>query len=250
MDNLTIENLLAGYPRTRPPLSDAHKEKFVEEYKINRSGKGLFYGVIKLMESWHHRQISNLRGPESVLELGAGSINHVPYEPQTTIYDCIEPFHELYEDSPYLHKIRNLYSDIEEVRKDARYQRILSIGVLEHLVDLPSIVARSGLLLTTDGVFQGGIPSEGGFLWGLSWRLSTAIAYRLRTGLDYKTIMQHEHVNTAHEILDVTNYFFNNVKIRRFPFPLHHLSLFTYVEAKNPIHDRCRQFLQQRDRSI
>lgn len=205
----------------------------------------MFYGAIKLLESWHHRQVAKLKGPKSILELGAGSINHVPYEPGSIIYDCIEPFHELYENSPYLDKVRNLYNDIADIPKDSRYQRILSIGVLEHLVDLPKIIAQSGLLLTSDGVFQASIPSEGGLLWGLSWRLSTGIAYKMRTGLDYKPVMQHEHINDADEILDVIKYFFKSVKIRRFPLPSLHLSFYTYIEASDPILDRCSEFIHK-----
>ena len=245
MGKLSIEALLATYPRTRPPLSEAHKKIFVDEYILNRCAGGLLYGAIRRLESWEHRQVAKLRDPQkSVLEIGSGSLNHVPYEPNTEAYDCIEPFSQLFQGSPYLGKIRNVYSDIAHIREDASYERIISIGVLEHLVNLPETVARSGLLLTSDGVFQGSIPSEGGFLWGLSWRLTTGVAYRLRTGLDYKTVMRHEHINTAEEILEVTKYFFENVRIARFPLASIHLSFYTYLEATNSRHKRCNTFMR------
>lgn len=207
MGKIPIEELLASYPRTRPPLTAAHRKIYIDEYVLGRSGKGMLYGAVALLESWMHRKVAKLMGRKSVLEIGAGTLNHVPYEPDTETYDCIEPFSELFVNSENAHRIRNLYKDIEEVPEDAHYQRIISVAVLEHLVNLPKIIACSGLLLSPDGVFQVGIPSEGGFLWGLSWRLSTGIAYRLRTGLSYKVFMRHEHINTAREILQVTKYF-------------------------------------------
>jgi len=246
---LDTQDLLSTFPRRRPPLTEAHQKIFVEEYILNRSGKGLLYGAIKLLESVQHRKVAGLKDRESILEIGAGSLNHVPYESGVRIYDCVEPFPELFENSPHLQKIRNLYTDIKEVPEATCYQRIISLAVLEHLVDLPTIVAYSGLLLSPHGVFQASVPSEGGFLWGLSWRMSTGIAYRLRTGLDYKTVMRHEHINTVSEILAVARYFFETIRTSRFPFPSLHLSLYTYLEATNPRLDRCRKFLGPRNGS-
>ena len=144
-----------------------------------------------------HKMAANRGGRGSILELGAGSLNHFPYEARAPVYDCVEPFRELYEASAFRRRIRNLYEDIKDIPAYAGYDRILSVAVLEHLEDLPSIVARCGLLLSDVGVFQAGIPTEGGFLWGALWRLTTGVSYRLRTGLDYSTVMRHEHVNTA-----------------------------------------------------
>ena len=38
-----IPGLLDSYPRERPPLSEAHLARYVDEYKINRSSKGALY---------------------------------------------------------------------------------------------------------------------------------------------------------------------------------------------------------------
>ena len=92
-------------------------------------------------------------------------------------------------------------------------------------------------------VFQAGIPSEGGLLWGLGWRFSTGISYFLRTGLDYGVVMRHEHLNTAAEITAIVGHLFDDVRLKRFPLPGHHLSLFTYIEAQSPRYDRCRMLV-------
>jgi hypothetical protein len=246
MNVTEIKALLAGYPRERPKLTEAHKKIFVEEYVLNRSGRGLFYGMVAFLETWHHKKVASLKGAGKILEVGAGSLNHVPYEDHLSTYDCVEPFTNLYDASPHRNRVRYLYSDIDEVPTEVRYDRVISVGVLEHLVHLPYIVAKSGRLLEDNGVFQASIPSEGGLLWGMSWRLTTGIAYRLRTGLNYKSVMRHEHINSAPEIIALVRYFFQDVRISRFPLPSHHLSFYTYLEARSPNLARCDDVLNRK----
>lgn len=228
------KDLLNSFPRSRPLITKRHAAIYLQEYALNRSGSGLLYGSITLLESWMHHKIAKLTVRENILELGAGTLNHVPYEARFTRYDCVEPLSQLYSNSPYIGRVRNIYQDIRDLPKNVYYDKIISVAVLEHLLDLPLVLARCGLLLTHDGVFQAGIPSEGGFLWGAGWRLTSGLWYRIRTGLDYKTVMRHEHVNNATEIIDIIYYFFDKVTIQRFPTPWHHFSLYTYLEARHP----------------
>ena len=181
-----------------------------------------------------------------MLEIGGGTLNHLPYEPEVADYDVVEPFEALYSESANRPRVRRIFPNIEEVPKESRYDRIVSIAALEHLEDLPKIIARSALLLSEGGIAQHSIPSEGGMLWGVSWRLTTGLAYRLRNGLSYGVAMRHEHINDAPEIIAVLAWFFERVEIRRYPVPFHHVSLYTYVEATHPRCDRCREYLEGR----
>jgi SAM-dependent methyltransferase len=233
--------LLASYPRIRPPLTPGHESRYVEEYRQNRSGKGGLFATVAFLESWMHRTVANGTPGSRILELGAGTLNHVKYEPPVDVYDVVEPFRALWDDSPYRTRVTTFYGDLGEIPDDHLYDRILSIAVLEHLTDLPRIVARCGRLLAKDGQFQAGIPTEGGILWGLAWRTTTGFAYRLRTGLSYATVMHHEHVNTAGEILAITRYFFTEVRVRRFPVPFKHLSFYSVIEASRPRLTRCTE---------
>jgi SAM-dependent methyltransferase len=189
-----------------------------------------------------HRHVAASVAGGNLLEIGAGNLNHVPYLPDSCTCDVIEPFKELWEDSPYRLQVRRIYSDLQDVPQNARYDCIFSVAVLEHLSDLPFILARSGLLLRSGGKFEAGFPSEGGLLWGLAWRLTTGIDYRLRRGLNYGDVMRHEHLNTAREILRLIDFFYEQVEIRRFPTPLIHLSFYTTIIACRPRIDRCRSF--------
>lgn len=237
--------LFGTYPRERPPLSDRHSEIYAEQYRINRDGETLVDGAAQKLEQWMHRRIASREGGP-VLELGAGTLNHLRFERKIDAYDIVEPFRQLFEGRPEVASLRDIYDDARKVPTNRRYQRIISVAVLEHLPDLPGDVARSALLLDEDGVFQAGIPSEGGFLWWCGWRFSTGLGYYLRTGLDYGVVMRHEHLNTAREIEAAVGHFFENVKISRFPTPFHHLSFYAYVEASKPRKDIARRFLESR----
>ena len=192
-----------------------------------------------------HKQVAARNGSfiEPVLEIGAGTLNHIPYEPNGFEYDAVEPMLILYRDKPQLQRIRNLYNDLDQIPLNSSYGRIISVATLEHLIELPKILACSGLLLREDGVFQAGIPCEGGALWGISWRVSTSLAYRLKTGLSFKKHMEYEHVNDANEIRSLLKFFFRSVTIRRFPLPFFHLSLYEYLECRSPKLDICREYL-------
>jgi hypothetical protein len=236
------------YPRTRPALTEAHAKIYAEQYRINRDGDTLADGAAQKLEQWMHSRIARTPGAP-VLELGAGTLNHLRFESGAEPYDVVEPFTDLYRGRAECGRVRAFYDSVQEVPKHNLYRRIISVAVLEHLPDLPADVARSALLLDEGGVFQAGIPSEGGFLWWLGWRFSTGLAYYLRTGLDYGVIMRHEHLNNAHEILKVVRYFFDDVEVVRFPTPFHQLSFYAYVEARAPQRERAREYLQRRESS-
>jgi hypothetical protein len=238
-----IQTLLASYPRSRTPLSPAHAAVFESEYRRNRSGQGGLLSITARLEAWMHRGVAGGAAGGRLLEIGAGTLNHVPYERSAALYDAVEPWQSLWQDSPNLTAVNHLYKDLAEIEEGNRYDRIVSVAVLEHLTDLPSITARCGLLLAPAGRFLAGIPSEGGFLWGLAWRLTTGIAYRLRHGISYASVMRHEHVNNAAEIRAVVEYFFHDVTERRFPLPFFHLSFYTLLEASRPNMDRCASWL-------
>jgi SAM-dependent methyltransferase len=236
---MDINEILRNYPKTRP-LLDARVEKiYAAEYKKNRDGESAASSIAQRLESWMHNRVSqtyvsNDSSPFDTLEIGAGTLNQIPFESIYCNYDIVEPMSFLFEGSQFLSRVRNHFSDISEIPLTTKYNRIISVAVLEHVEDLPQLVEKSIKHLTKGGVFTCGIPSEGGFLWGLAWRLSTGLEFRIRTGLDYGNLMRHEHLNEAWEIEKVLQYFFKDVIIKRFGFGKH-FSLYSHIECRNPI---------------
>jgi len=241
-----IANLLRSYPRTRPPLPAAHRAIYEDEYRSNRDGSRPIAGLAKRMESWMHRQVGVGDPQCTVLELGAGTLNHLPFEPSPTVYDIVEPFRRLFEGSEGLGRVRDTYAALADVPTDRLYDFIISVAVLEHMDDLPAEIARCCLHLKPHGELRAGIPSEGGLLWWLAWRSTTGVSYWLRNRLDYGKLMRHEHVTTAPEIAAIVDHFFEQVSITRFPTPLHHASLYTAIRARRPRLSVARSFLSTR----
>lgn len=239
-----IQALLATYPRARRALPEPQRSLYLRELKANRGGGTRLLRTVNSLETWMHRRVAALRRPgEEILEIGAGTLNHLPYEEGAEAYDAIEPLDELWRTSPNVARLRAVYRSIEDLREDSIYDRILSIAVLEHLTDLPRIVALSAKRLRPGGTFQAAIPSEGGLLWGLAWRATTGLGYALRNRASYGAVMRHEHVNTAPEITAILKWFFADVQIAQFPAPWLHASFYRYLECRGPDLTRCDEYL-------
>jgi hypothetical protein len=235
-----------NFPKTRAPLPPEYAAIYLRHYRNSREGNSQILGLAQRMERWMHGKVARdaLPMPKATLELGAGNLNQLPYEPRSAPYDIVEPFRELFESSPHLERVRNVYHDISEVPQNARYQRITSVAVLEHVENLPELVARSALLLDQGGCFRAGIPSEGTILWRLGWQLTTALDFRARYNLDYKVLMQSEHVNTAAEIGEVLHYFFGVVRSSVFGL-MRSLSFYQFFACAQPRLDRCLDYVRQ-----
>jgi SAM-dependent methyltransferase len=236
------------FPKIRPPLPEAYLALYDREYLANRTGGGVANRLARKAESWMHIKVRETarKRSEEILELGAGSLNHLAWERDFSAYDIVEPFRKLFEASGHLRRIRHVYDQLSAIPPERQYDRILSVAVLEHMVDLPREIALACMRLRDGGVFCAGVPSEGGRLWELAWRYGTGTAFRRRTGLDYAVMMHHEHVNTADEIESCIRYFFRDVSIARFPLPALSLSLYTFLSATGADKERCARFLESR----
>jgi hypothetical protein len=243
--NTEFDLLRSRFPKKRQALPSVYETFYEQEYKRNRGYDNATPDLKQKLENWMHRQVSNIQGPEgSILEIGAGTLNHLKWEQESCAYDIVEPFTALYRSQPGRTRLRNIYLEIADIPPTERYTKILSIAVLEHVEDLPHLVARSALLLNNDGVMAHGIPSEGGLLWSLAWRLGTGLSFRIRTGLSYAPLMHHEHINNATEILNVLGTFFDELSYKRFPLPFLHGSFYTCVTLRKPNKHKAALFLE------
>ncbi len=197
-----MSNILHKFPKKRPPLSDELQKIYHEHYKANREGETTASFVATTLEKWMHIKIAESKAEGSILEIGAGTLNHIPYENNFTSYDIVEPYEGLYKGSRNLRHVRYIYNNIIDLPK-AQYDRILSIAAFEHICDLPDLVNQCRNLLKPDGVLQVAIPSEGTPLWYLAQLIGTGLEFRLKYQLDYFELIRHEHVNTAEEVTEI-----------------------------------------------
>ncbi len=241
------DNPFPKFPKERVPLPPEYEAIYLKHYRNSREGNSQILGLAQRAERWMHRQVARDAGPGSAkatLELGAGTLNQLAYEPDSAPYDIVEPFQELYQGSPGLARIRHVYRDIAEVPAESRYERITSVAVLEHVANLPEVVARSALLLSEGGQFRAGIPSEGTILWRLGWQTTTALDFRARYNLDYSVLMRYEHLNTAAEIEAILRHFFADVRTRVFGLA-RALSFYHFFACSTAHRDRCNTYLER-----
>lgn len=253
-----------NFPKKRLPLSSEYAKIYDEHYKSNRQGTTAASSLSQKMENWLHRTVAKDKCSDlniKTLEIGAGTLNQLDFEENTGQYDIIEPFKLLYQDSPNLNKVNNIYNDIEnivtslkliennqiniEVLPQGIYDRIISSAVLEHLLDLPLLVAYSCLLLHDNGVFSASIPSQGRFLWTIAYKLTTGLEFRHKYKLNYDVIMNHEHVNTQQEIVTVCDYFFDSIDKKLFGIT-DELSFYTHLSCRKPNKNRAVEFIDTR----
>jgi len=233
---------LSSFPKTRPVLSPALAAIYREHYRMNRLGDSPASAISRALESWLHKQVARdvvaMSTRKQTLELGAGTLNQLDFEPDVGPYDIVEPFAELFTGSRSLPRIRRIYSQIADIPRDARYDRITAVATLEHLCDLPRVVAQAALHLAPEGTFRVAIPSEGTLVWTLGWRLTTGLEFWFRHRLDYGELMRHEHVNNAREIEQVLEFCFEQVERRVFGLS-RALSLYQSFVCSRPNLSRC-----------
>jgi SAM-dependent methyltransferase len=219
------------FPKKRITLSDEYLKVYTEHYIANRGGVGFTNSLGQKMESWLHRKASNKMGCD-ILELGAGNLNHVKYERSFINYDIIEPFKDLYQNSADIKKIRNIFSSTSDVNH--KYDKIISIATLEHLTNLPNEIELCKNLLKPNGIFQIGVPCEGEFAFKFASFLTSGLSFKLKYNLDYKKIMEYEHINSLDEIMTIVEHNFKIINFCRSPFifPIKNLSFYAFIECK------------------
>ena len=231
-----LEGVLARFPKTRPALPPKLQAIYTRQYLENRAGATPAASLSQRLERWlHHQVAADVKdgAARSTLELGAGTLNQLAFEPPSDAYDIVEPFEELYRDQPQRDRIREVFADASDVPADRLYDRVTSVAALEHICDLPLVLARAVRHLEPGGTLRAAIPSEGGFLWKLGWMLTTGLEFRLRHGLDYGLMMAHEHVNDAQDIETLLRALFEDVQVKSFGLG-RQLSLYRFLAVQNP----------------
>src|SRR5204863_2302140 len=96
---LRDHTVLSRFPKQRPPLPEAYQKIYVEHYKRNREGASAASSLSQKMESWMHRKVAgDVVGSDRecrTLEVGAGNLNHLQYEPARGRYDVVESLVDL-----------------------------------------------------------------------------------------------------------------------------------------------------------
>ena len=239
------DSILDRFPKKRIELPEAFRKIYYQHYLNNREGKYKTTSLSQKLEAWMHKKVAEdvADGLQklSTLEIGAGTLNQLLYEPIQEAYDIVEPFKELFEASPFLKNIRNVYDDINDIHH-IKYSRITSVATFEHIMDLPWVVAKAATLLDAKGGhLRAAVPNEGTILWKLG-TMFTGYEFKKKYGLDYQVLMRYEHVNTAREIEEVLRYFFGSIQCSVFGINKY-FAFYRFYNCSKPDFDRINFYL-------
>ena len=213
-------------------LPEKYKQIY-EKWYIDYSQANTFFRKLSLLvEKWYHLKAYKAKtDPHSILEIGAGNLNHVRFEKNFKFYDVVEPKDYLIKASdPVIRKrVRSIYKEIENIPEGLIYDKIISIAVLEHIENLDITLKKISERLTDNGKFIVEIPAEGEFLWWLGWRLTTGIGFWLKYKLDYGVILRFEHVNKANKILLSLKKYFKIINLDSFPLNFKNWRLYIHI---------------------
>jgi hypothetical protein len=151
------QNIFKQFPKKRIELPEEYQKIYEKHYEENRNGGTKMSFLSQIMEEWLHKSIAKSSDENKItLEIGAGTLNQLKWE-KNSIYDIIEPFKLLYENSTEKNRINKIYNDISDIETNKKYDRIISCACFEHILNLPEVIAKSCFLLNNTGGGGGGI---------------------------------------------------------------------------------------------
>jgi ubiquinone/menaquinone biosynthesis C-methylase UbiE len=242
---ITNDKIVLMLPQKRTKLPEAYKSKeYVYYQKIIDKQKGeAYYSDWNWLFRWIHNtshkiinQWSKTRKSSTILDLGCGTGDHFKYfNNDKTIIGldiCL----------PYLQAAREKSKNIFLIQgdvynlpfNDESFGEILSIYNLEHIFHLGAALLEIDRILKKKGKLFCGIPTEGGFAWNFSRKISTERVYKKKFKVNYPAIIKIEHCNNYTDILKKLELIFDIIEKKWFPFliPCGNLNLIITIKLK------------------
>jgi SAM-dependent methyltransferase len=197
-----------NWPKQVPVLSP---EQAVAREQWMRLWHEVLPNRFGLIEKFNHgfpaKQLKRTaRARTRTLEVGAGLGEHAAWEDLSGQDYVMLEYREVWaEELRARHPgLTSLHGDIQEQLDSpaGSFDRVIAIHVLEHLPDLPSALCEIFRLLSPGGQFDIVIPCEGGWAYELARKISSERMFKKHFGMEYKPIIQAEHLNTCPEILE------------------------------------------------
>lgn len=166
---------------------------------------------------------------KNVLEVGPGIIRHLKYMNSKpllySIYDneekCLLLSKKILEKNKIKNKVilpvpsNKVYIPIKSNHVDI----IISFNTFEHLHPLEEYLAEFDRVMKSGGIIIGGVPCEGGLLWGMGRYFTTRRYVKRFYGINYDKIICWEHPNYADFILKSLDRKFFRKFAQYHPFP-------------------------------
>ena len=222
-----VLQLLPRSPRPEPPIyDDPDFRKYRALY--DSDAENVYYSNQNRLFHWIHHSAHQrthdywLEAPAGwAADIGCGTGDHFQY------FDDLSRVIGIDMSLGSLEVVRRrhpaallIQADINALPlRDGVLAAAFSIYNLEHLFYLEDALAEIARVLSGQGRFYVGLPTEGGLAWGLGRKLSTDRMYSRKYGIDYARVMRIEHCNTARRVIAECRKTFELRRRTYFPLP-------------------------------
>lgn len=197
-----------------------------------------YRGLVGLIHDWGHRWIAQRTIAGPVVEIGSGAGRHGARFARRADFFPTELSADLMRlESWRAYRGRGVRCDARRLPfLSASVRTLISIYNLEHISDLPAVLAEVHRVLVQSGTLLVALPCEGGLLWNVGRELTTRRGFQRRYGLNYDKIIAYEHVWDFPGVLARLREsdLFTTVRIRFLPtgIPSHHVNLIACLECQ------------------
>jgi len=219
-------------------------EKRYTDFYQNTQQKGIGDRICKLA----YPVISKINFKnKKVLEIGPGIIRHLDYissKPQMymicdTEEGCLSMSKIILDDAGIRNEnvLLNNIKDSSLPFPNDDFDIVISFNSLEHLYPLEEYIMEIYRVIKPGGQLVGGIPCEGGLVWGIGRYFTTRRYVRKTYNINYDKIICWEHPNFADFIFRLLERFFKQEYIKlhplsRLPIDFNLLASFVYRKGK------------------
>lgn len=159
----------------------------------------------------------------NTLEIGGGLGSHVPFEDLSVQdYTILELRNNMFDTLKERHpEVHSVLGDCQcDYAPENSFDRVIAIHVLEHLPNLPECIRQMHKVLVRGGVAHLVIPCEGSLAYSFCRKISAERMFRKLYHMDYDWFIKSEHINTAEEIIEEVERYFEIRQKRYFPIPV------------------------------
>jgi SAM-dependent methyltransferase len=226
-----------------PLEQDADVKKWRRLYEgssewLDRFENGLYPAIFRRLSAAIESDLAHRRFT-SVIEVGCGTGLHLAF-----VRHAFDRYILCDRSTEHLAAARarlSLRTDVEYYMPggdeldyaDGTFDRLLSVGTLEHIPNAWDVVQEWGRVVRPGGIMDIVVPTEGGMLWRFGRHWTTRRKALRDDNIDYDFLIATEHVNTAYHLMSIVRHYFPQVQTRQWPFRIGgiDLNLFTHMRV-------------------